>query len=248
MDQGFIDILKQLVKEQGNAALSDIKRCKALLADYTKNEYKKESRLIVQAVEFGVAKAIDGTDNLVACKKAQISELEDEYSINSETAQDIVNAFALVLRGDTTITVSPSAEKAAGAYFNRGIAYQQKGIYDNAMADYAEAIRHNPNLAGAYANRGMAYKRKGDYDRAIADYTQAIRLDPNDALTYSSRGNMYRDKCAYDQAIADYTQVIRLNPNNAYAYYDRGVAYQRKGNNASAEADIARAKELGYRE
>jgi hypothetical protein len=29
MDKGFIDILKQLVKEQGNAALTDTKKCKA---------------------------------------------------------------------------------------------------------------------------------------------------------------------------------------------------------------------------
>jgi hypothetical protein len=34
MEQGFIDILKQLAKEQGSAALTEAKKCKALLADY----------------------------------------------------------------------------------------------------------------------------------------------------------------------------------------------------------------------
>jgi hypothetical protein len=112
MEQGFIDILKQLVKEQGNAALLDTKKCKALLADYTKNEYKKESSRLVEAVEAGVAKAIDGADDLAACKKAKIRELEEE-GLSSEFAADIVNALALVLRGDTTVAVSPSIEKAA---------------------------------------------------------------------------------------------------------------------------------------
>ena len=53
MDQGFINILNKLVREQTSAALTDAKKCKAFLADYTKNEYKKESRLILLAVEAG---------------------------------------------------------------------------------------------------------------------------------------------------------------------------------------------------
>ena len=76
MDQGFINILKQLVREQSSAALTDAKKCKAFLADYTKNEYKKESRLILLAVEAGMAKVIDGADELELCKKAFIRDLE----------------------------------------------------------------------------------------------------------------------------------------------------------------------------
>jgi uncharacterized protein (TIGR02145 family) len=111
MEQGFIDILKQLVSEQGKVALVDTKKCKAFLADYVKSEYKKESRLLLQAVEAGVAKAIDGADDLVACKKAQIRELEEEHSLSSVFAENIVNALALVLRGDATVTTLRTAEK-----------------------------------------------------------------------------------------------------------------------------------------
>ena len=103
MEQGFIDILKQLVKEQGSAALTDARRCKALLADYTRNEYKKESRLLAQAVDAGTAKAIAGAENLAACKKAQIRDLEEDYSLSAAAAADIVNTLALVLRGDTGV-------------------------------------------------------------------------------------------------------------------------------------------------
>jgi TPR repeat protein len=113
LDQGFIDILKKLVDEQGNNVLTDAKKCKSFLSDYTKNEYKKESRLLVQAVEIGVTKAIDKTEELELCKKAQIRDMEEELGLNSAVAADIANALALVLRGDTTITVSASAENAA---------------------------------------------------------------------------------------------------------------------------------------
>jgi hypothetical protein len=111
MDNGFIDILKKLVKEQGRAALTDAKKCKAFLADYTKNEYKKECRLILIAVEAGMSKVIDGADELEPCKKAFIKDLEEE-GLNSTVAADIVNALALVLRGDKTVTLPPLAANA----------------------------------------------------------------------------------------------------------------------------------------
>ena len=104
MEQGFIDILKQLVKEHSAAALTDVAKCRTLLPDYTKNQYKTESRLLMQAVEAGVPKTIAGAENLVSCKKAQIKELENDYSLSPVLAMDIVNALALVLRGDTTKT------------------------------------------------------------------------------------------------------------------------------------------------
>jgi hypothetical protein len=110
MDQAFIDILKQLVKEQGSAVLTDAKKCKALLADYTRNEYKKQSRLLMLTVEEGLPKVIEGAENLAACKKAQIRELEEEHGISSAFAADMVNVLALILRGDKTVTVSPTAD------------------------------------------------------------------------------------------------------------------------------------------
>ena len=61
MEQGFVDILKKLVDEQGKESLLNVSKCKAFLADYTKNEYKKESRLLLQALEAGVQKAVDTT-------------------------------------------------------------------------------------------------------------------------------------------------------------------------------------------
>ena len=82
MEQGFVDRLKKLIDEQGKEALIDLRKCKPLLADYTRNEYKRESQWLVQAVEAGVAKAVAGADELELCKKAQIRELVLLYMTN----------------------------------------------------------------------------------------------------------------------------------------------------------------------
>ena len=115
MDQSFINILQQLVKEQTNAALTDARKCKALLADYTGSEYKKEKRLFLLAVEAGMAKVIDGADDLEACKKAFIQELDDDYSLDTEAAEDIINTLALLLRGDKAVTRSARQTAAPAA-------------------------------------------------------------------------------------------------------------------------------------
>jgi two-component system, chemotaxis family, chemotaxis protein CheY len=117
MEQGFIDILKQLVAEQVNAVLTEPKQFKAVLADYTRNEYKKESRFLIQAVEAGVSKAIKEADDLPSCKKAKIHELVEDYGLSQEVSAAIVDTLALVLRGDTSksVTATPAVEKAAAA-------------------------------------------------------------------------------------------------------------------------------------
>src|SRR5437016_1925492 len=74
--------------------------------------------------------------------------------------------------------------KRSQAYVSRGAAYQFKFDYDQAIADYSEAIRLDPKNADIYSRRGTAYQLKSDYDRAIADYSEAIRLDPKNANIY----------------------------------------------------------------
>jgi len=67
----------------------------------------------------------------------------------------------------------------AEGYFQRGIEKYQHGFLEEAIADWTEAIRLDPNFATAYVNRGKAKSDLGEYQGAILDYDQAIRLAPN---------------------------------------------------------------------
>ncbi|GHV51225.1 hypothetical protein AGMMS49579_06140 [Spirochaetia bacterium] len=130
----------------------------------------------------------------------------------------------------------------------RGSAYYTQKNYDQAIADYTQAIRLDPNNENAYYDRGRAYAAKSDYDRAISDYNQAIRIDPNDAYNYNARGNAYLNQKNYDMAIADYNQALRVDPNYtsannnlANAYYNRGSDYYRGKDYTRAIADYEAA-------
>ena len=110
MEQGFITILKQLIDERGKEALLNTSKCKAFLTDYTKNEYKKESRLLLNALEAGTQKAINASTELPLCKKQQIRLLCEDYSLAENMATDVVDTLAFVLRGD----VSPASNQSGG--------------------------------------------------------------------------------------------------------------------------------------
>ncbi|MCL2793047.1 MAG: hypothetical protein FWD87_08135 [Spirochaetaceae bacterium] len=99
MDSNFITILQKLVLEQGKEVLLNQVKCKALLADYTHGEYKKESRLLFQALDIGVPKAIEAAYDFKKYKQQQIKILKEEYFLAEEVAADVVDTLVLVLKG-----------------------------------------------------------------------------------------------------------------------------------------------------
>ncbi len=110
-----------------------------------------------------------------------------------------------------------------------------------AVRDYDEAIRLNPQSAEAYYKRGFFYQSHGYAERAIEDFDRAIRTDPQFAKAYGNRAYAYLNKKQYDLAIADCTRAINLDPNDAVAYLNRGVAYKFQGDKARATTDFQKA-------
>jgi protein O-mannosyl-transferase len=127
------------------------------------------------------------------------------------------------------------------AYRNRGVAYDNLGRYDLAIADFNEAIRLKPDFILAYFNRGNAYFNNGRFDMAIADFNETIRLKPDFILAYFNRGNAYFNNGRFDMAIADFNEAIRLKPYYPYSFFNRGTAYLRNGQYDLAVRDYSEA-------
>jgi tetratricopeptide (TPR) repeat protein len=151
-------------------------------------------------------------------------------------------AIRLFTKAIASGELTPEHLKAAHAL--RGLAWDGKGDYAKAIADYSKAIEINPKDAATYYNRGLAWVYKGDYDKAIADFTKAIELNPRYTAAYNNRGNIYDSKGDYDKAIVDYTKAIEIDPKDAFAYSNRGVIWGKKGDYNKAIADINTAIEI----
>jgi len=61
------------------------------------------------------------------------------------------------------------------------------GNYKEAIADYNQALKINPQNPPVYNGRGAAKIKLGDYEGAIVDYSQALKHDPENDLALRNR-------------------------------------------------------------
>jgi len=85
-------------------------------------------------------------------------------------------------------STQPKQDESRDAKFynNRGIAFGEKGQYDQAISDFNQAIEINPRYDRAYNNRGIVYRLRGQYNQAISDFNKAIAINPLDAEAYNN--------------------------------------------------------------
>ena len=62
------------------------------------------------------------------------------------------------------------------------------GEYEQALADYTQALELDPEYAMAYNNRGLTYGKIGKYEQALADFNRALELEPEYATAYNTGG------------------------------------------------------------
>jgi ribosomal protein L40E len=100
MNAEFSAVIQQLIAEQSKDVLLNAAKCKAFLADYTRGDHKKETRLLLQVIEAGMAKELEDAEELAICKAKLVRNLQDDFFIAENAATDVINMLAFVLRGD----------------------------------------------------------------------------------------------------------------------------------------------------
>src|SRR5262249_5529974 len=71
---------------------------------------------------------------------------------------------------------------------NLGSALASMDRWDEAIAEFREAIRLKPDYAEAHCNLGIALRAKGRWDEAIAEFREPIRLEPDYAEAHCNLG------------------------------------------------------------
>lgn len=103
-------------------------------------------------------------------------------------------------------------------HLNLGVAYEQKGEYDNAIAEYRLAAKKLPI---AYLYLGNAHFQKNELVEAEEYYKKAIKRDPKNADAYNNLAWLYYRKGEkLEEAENLALRAIELNPSKDNIYRD----------------------------
>lgn len=206
-----------------------------------KADYKEARRLDPSyASAFGVSESAHGgrlsTESEVGNYDATIlhySDYEEPYL--NPVAQHDIGWWSMAIKDKAIRTSHTSLAKA---FRGRAFVWAKLLDYKNALADFDEAIRLDPDQFESIGNRGVVRQLSGDYKGAIADYDSAIQHDKaNENFRVdqiirraNARGKMGNHK----GALADYKEALRL----CTVYdFDLNQALQLLGDELARKAD-----------
>lgn len=127
------------------------------------------------------------------------------------------------------IYAAPIDPSQAKTYYLQANQYLVNGNYDEAIKNYTQAIKFNPNIFEYHFGLGFAYHSKGDLESAIKEYRTALKLNSNNAELHYNLGTALLNKGDKDAAIKELQIAVKLNPKYVDAYNNLGTAFLKSG-------------------
>ncbi len=133
------------------------------------------------------------------------------------------------------LLAAPVSSLAAGDYWMKGDELSDQGKYEEAIAQYDQAIALEPKAAAAWCGKGLALYELGRYDEALDAFDQAITINPNYAKAQYGRGLTLYELGLHDEAISAYDTALKIYPEYGYLiYHGKALAYAAKGDYTQA--------------
>ena len=130
--------------------------------------------------------------------------------------------------------------KDAMARYNLGVAYNQLGEPEKAIAAYRSAIQINPNKWTPYYNLGCTLLETGAPQEAKTEFEHLTKLAPNFAQGFFMLGTAFGALGLHEQLIEATRKGLQIEPDDAHALLNIGLACNRLGRFAEAIESLAR--------
>jgi tetratricopeptide (TPR) repeat protein len=130
----------------------------------------------------------------------------------------LVVAFTAPLNataGDFPDKGSRSQWSAALPYYNRGNRYLTEGRFDDAAADFQQAISLYEFDPDFYTNLGLAYRKLDNYAEAEQAFKKATELSPDDWVPWMDLANAYLKQNKLNETIDAFNRTLKCNPPQA---------------------------------
>jgi tetratricopeptide (TPR) repeat protein len=136
--------------------------------------------------------------------------------------------------GKTTVPAAPPSHRSVEAGHGRDIALQHfidgsvfelKGDFAQAVLEYQDALRDEPDHA-IYQALARCYSALGKHTLAIEAGKEAVRLNPDNLEYRSTLAQVYVAAFEIDSAAAEYEELVRRDPGSLDSRYNLARLYQ----------------------
>ena len=138
----------------------------------------------------------------------------------------------------------PAESEFAEAYLNRGELQLEAGRFQEAIGNFAEALRLRPNYPEACYNLGNAWHALGRNPEAVADFARALRLRPQYPEAENNLGSTLVDLGRVPEAISHYERAIQIDPAYDDVRFNLANALAGQGHDSEAIAEYTNALHL----
>ncbi|MQP75133.1 polysaccharide deacetylase family protein [Stenotrophomonas sp. MYb238] len=126
------------------------------------------------------------------------------------------------LQGGSNTLVVPAAvptsdRQRAQQANDRGLQLYREKRYDEAVAQFTEALKLRPDFAQAANNLGFVYYRQQRYMEAARWLENTLKIDPSRAVAYLNLGDAYFHAGEKARAKQAYTTYLELQPQGSGA-------------------------------
>lgn len=133
------------------------------------------------------------------------SEIHTKIALAARQAGDWPLVISEVDRARSTLaTLDPTATPLA---WYRGIANFSQNNTDQALLDFEQAYRDNPNHMHVLNNLGTCYEMRGNHEAAITYYTKVLQINPRFNETLLNLTAVYYNLGRYQDASETISQI-----------------------------------------
>jgi protein O-mannosyl-transferase len=185
-------------------------------------EPRKLSRADTDAIQFSDSIAVVRSKSFLLAAISGVLLLSLVFLTWRQTAgyRNVVTLYT------ATLTKNPGCWMA---HYNLGIALNDRGKTDEAIAQYQQAIDLRPHYAEAHYNLARLLAQKGQLDDAVTHYEKALEINPADAEAQNNLGVTLFGSGRVDEAIAHYQEALKIQPDFAEASCNLANALLSKG-------------------